>query len=409
MTDLADWCRSEVKNRPPLSDEQAEALGRLVIVTPSRNRQDFLVRQVASWGGTPVRLLLLDGSDEAVPGEARSLFDEHPNVDYRHEPVGWAERLTLAGREIDRPYAVLCGDDEFLMPAGLAAAIGSLDRDLSMAGCVGQCLRFFPTRRFRRLAFEAGYDYWRPRPDDGDPVARIRASMADYDAVTCYAVLRADVWKASWGSVGGWSTPALAEVQQALSVHARGRIGTVDDLYWLRSEENPPVDRDLRRLTLGDWWTSAEHSEERDRYLDRVAGDLVLVGASHGVAARVVAEEAVDALVRATDRRNESGGWTDGRPPDAGHSGLVGAIRDLSHRFLPDTIHLALGDALEAGRRLFGRSSMRRYGGVRRVENWCPDRLVTATPEISEELERVERLVRTFHPARQVGAGRPWT
>ena len=397
----------EMSSRPAFTPDQRSALGRLTIVVPSRNRQDYLFRLVAQWGGTPVHLVFLDGSDEPVSDRSREFVEGVGNVEYVHRVIGWPERMRLAKHHLARPYAVMCGDDEFLLPPGLASAIELLDRESGMVGCVGQTLRFFPTRRFRRLAFEAGYDYWRPRATDDDPVARIQASMVHYDAATCYAVLRHDVWAASWGSVEAWSTPAPTEVQQALAVHARGLVGVVDDLYWLRSEENPPVDRHLRKLTLGDWWRSADHADERERYIDRVGRDLALAMSLDDDGARTVVEDAVDALVASTDRRNEAAGWVDGRPPVRGRGSTLEMTRELSERFLPDALHLALGDSLEAGRRFTGRSAGRRYGGVRRVERWCPDRLREATPDLSTVLGRVEGVVRSFHQERTSGREEP--
>jgi len=400
VIELVDWCRSEVARRPSLTSSQAEALRRLVIVTPTRNRTDFLVRQAAFWGDTPARLLIMDGSDKAVSSQLEGLFGEYSNIEYRHEPAGWSARLQMAGEAIDRPYAVLCGDDEFLMPAGLASAIGLLDREHSMAGCIGQALGFYPTRRHRRLRFAEGYDYLRIRSTATDGGERILASMAEYDAATCYAVLRSDVWRESWGSVYDWSCPSANEVQQALAVHARGCLGVVDDLYWLRSMENSPVNRIERRFTLIDWWRSDEHEAEREGFVDCIARDLEAEGVALGADARRLVIQAVGVLVEAIDLRNETAGWSGGRPPERGRPRPLEMIRDLSNRFLPDVVHVALGDILESFRRLAGRSSKRRLGGIRRVERWCSERLLTATPEISEILGQVERTVKTFHRAR---------
>ena len=406
MTDLAAWCRSVVSHRPIPTASQADALRHLVVVVPSRNRQDYLVRQVAWWGDTPARLLLVDGTDEVVDGRRSDLLTGFPNVEYRHEPTDLSTRLASAGRDLDRPYAVLCGDDEFLLPAGLASAVEKLDREPELAGCIGQALRFYPTRRHRRLRFDMPYDYLRPRPDGSGAAERILATMDGYDAANCYAVLRSDVWAGSWGRLEDWTCPTAVEAQQALAVHARGPVGAVDDLYWLRSMENPPVDRIRRQFTLARWWRSDADAEERGEFVDHLAHDLEAVGVAGGAEARTLAGQAVDALIGATERRNEAAGWEGGVAPVRGRS--TARLRDLLTRCVPDGLHVALGDLVDDLRRLVGRSTPGRYGGAARTARRVPNRIRAASPDLRRELVEIEGLVRGFHEARSTGPGRSW-
>ncbi|SVE54919.1 uncharacterized protein METZ01_LOCUS507773, partial [marine metagenome] len=57
---LREWHDRTRARRLTLASNQLEALRRLTILVPTRERQDFLIRLVAVWGGTPVRLVLVD-------------------------------------------------------------------------------------------------------------------------------------------------------------------------------------------------------------------------------------------------------------------------------------------------------------------------------------------------------------
>jgi glycosyltransferase domain-containing protein len=393
--------------RPALPSNQLEALERLTILVPTRDRQDFLIRLVAVWGGTPVRLVLIDGSDHSVSATHREVIESAENVCYLHSPVSYVERLKLAASYVSTPYAVTSGDDEFLLPAGLAAAIRALDQDPGLAGCVGQSLRFFPTRRRQRLMFEMGYPYWRYQRDEDSAEQRILHAMDGYNAATCYAVLRSDAWTESWGSVDQWTCLNAPEIQQAVAVHARGRFVTVDELFWLRSEENPAVDlAERRRLRLIEWWRSAEHAEERRRYVARLAADLENAASIPSTRALEVVGSALDAVVATQDAMTHAGEEARRRVGRRVGRGIRSAGLSLLGRFIPDTGLVRIRDILARLGSAVGCSDQRFLGGPRAAARRCPAALLEANPDMASVLTDVETVVRTFHRARAIGGTR---
>ena len=399
---LRQWYDQTRVRRPALPSDQVKALERLTILVPTRERQDFLIRLVAVWGDTPVRLVLVDGSDHSISAAHREVIELAENVSYVHSPLSYPERMKLAGSFVSTPYAVLSGDDEFLLPAGLAAAVRLLDQERGLAGCVGQCLRFFPTRRSHRLMFEMGYPYWRYRRDEDSAEQRILHAMDEYNASTCYAVLRSDVWTESWGSVDQWTCPAATELQQAIAVLARGRLATVDQLFWLRSEENPPVDVVARRLTMVEWWRSAEHAEERRRYVARLAADLENAASIPSARSLEVVVNAVDAIVARNHARQEIRRSVSRRVG----RGIRSAGFNLLGRFIPDAGLVRIRDFMARLGSAFGCSNERFLGGSRMAVRRCPVGLLDANPDMASVLADVETVVGTFHRARAIGGTR---
>ncbi|NDI10803.1 MAG: hypothetical protein EBY74_07430 [Actinobacteria bacterium] len=79
-------------------------LGDLTIVIPSFGRQDFLTRQISYWSASEVNLLILDGSERAMP-----LGSLPSRVNYVHMPTDFFQRMQAAADYVTTPYAALLG------------------------------------------------------------------------------------------------------------------------------------------------------------------------------------------------------------------------------------------------------------------------------------------------------------
>ena len=250
--------------------------------------------------------------------------------------------------------------------------------------------------------FEMGYPYWRYQRDEDSAEQRILHAMDGYNAATCYAVLRSDVWTESWGSVDQWTCPAATELQQAIAVLARGRLATVDQLFWLRSEENPPVDVVGRRLTLVEWWRSVEHAEECRRYVARLAADLENAASIRSARSLEVVVSAVDAFVATQDAKNHAGQEARRRVGRRVGRGIGSAGLSLLGRFIPDAGLVRIRAFLARVGSAFGHSNERFLGGPRSAARRCPAALLEANPDMASVLADVETVVGTFPRARAI-------
>ena len=138
-TAIEDWCLDALKRHSGAGSELSGELSSLTVVVPSWQRQDYLLRQIRYWSASSASLVIVDGSRLPLPDRIRSAVEAHPRITYRHDLLSQADRLRLAGGLIKSPYAVMLGDDEFHLPAGLSASIRVLDYDQKLVGCMGHC------------------------------------------------------------------------------------------------------------------------------------------------------------------------------------------------------------------------------------------------------------------------------
>jgi hypothetical protein len=318
-----------------------------------------------------------------------------------------ADRLRLAGGLIETPYAVMLGDDEFHLPAGLRASVETLEKDESLVGCMGQVLSFSPLGHYRRSLFARAYplldryDISHLRPDD-----RLIAAMSSYNMATSYAVLRTPVWRKSWGSVEEYGSGVAAEIQQAMAVYLLGPFTTTSHVQWLRSIENPagpvsPYEKD-RRVWFPEWWESDRYGAERLTFVSRLA-ELVAdeLGADRDECASWVM---AGAEVFVDENRSD---YEFEEPVQRLLARLIRAAAKMLRtvaRCFPDV--LFLGAKRWRGRvlRLLGRSGGNYYGTVEDLPRIFRTEDLYVASETVGEIALVEVVVREFHELR---SGKP--
>ena len=380
-------------------------LSNLTIVVPSRNRHDYLLRQLRYWSSSSAHLVIVDGSKSPLSDQIRSAVETHPSITYRHEASSFAERLSVAGTLIKTPYAVMLGDDEFHLPSGLRAAVGVLEENRDLVGCMGQVLSFSPVDSYRRVVLArayrslSGYTVQCTSPPD-----RLFEGMSDYAMATCYAVLRSPVWKCSWGSIGDWGSGHAAEIQQAMAVFLLGDLSTTSYVQWLRSIENPnaplsPAEEKRGKIWFPEWWEGQRYEPERVAFVSRLTG---IVADELGVDR----DECASWVVAGAERFVNKNRWMT-RFEEPSQSLLARLIRVLAGmlrtvaRCFPDPLFLGAKRWRGYVQRMLGRRAGDYYGTVEDLPRiFCKEGLAV-TPETIAEIASVEMLVREFHELRR--------
>ncbi len=401
---LVDWCLDS------LAASGAGALGLdvdlslLTVVVPSRNRQDYLLRQIRFWASSSASLVVVDGSTRPLDDRVRSAVDNHGRMTYLHEQSSFATRLNLASEHVVTPYAVMLGDDEFHLPSGLGASLSVLEENPDLVGCMGQVLSFSPVGSYRRIVLARAYPSLRGYEiRHAVPADRLIAAMSEYAMATTYAVLRTSVWRSSWGALGEYESGHATELQQAMAVYLLGQFATTSHVQWLRSIENPneplsSTEEKDGKIWFPEWWEGQRYEAERVAFVGRLA-ELVAdeLGADRDVCASWVI---AGAEVFVDENRSE---YEFEEPVQRFLTRLIPAAAKMLRtvaRCFPDP--LFLGAKRWRGRvlRLLGRSGGDYYGTVEDLSQIFRAEGLVVAPEVIEEISSVEVMVREFHELR---------
>lgn len=174
---------------------------KLTMVIPTYCRQVLLARLLdyLSEMQLACKVVVADSSpDETAAVNQASVHTVQPKLDitYTHyeTTIRVEEKIARAVDTVDTPYVVLCADDDFLIPRGLAACVEVLDSHPAYAVASGRTIAIIQPGgeddMFSTLAEEW---YTRSYPqrtiDNATPVERLLAHMRSY-TTTFYAVHR---------------------------------------------------------------------------------------------------------------------------------------------------------------------------------------------------------------------------
>ena len=267
-------------------------LSMLTIVIPSYCRQDFIIRQCAYWHGFDASVIIMDGSPKPLADNIQEIIADLCNITYVHSNADLVDRIKHASTLIKTPYAVMCGDDEFLLASGMSNAIALLEQDQDLGACIGQSLRYYLSNDGSKCNYGTGYDTYRYEIKHNTIQERLKASVKNYNGATCYAVTRSSIWSKSWGDLQGYSSGYVLELEHAFTTYIWCKLASVDDVYWMRSDENPPAETtDVSRLPVETWWASDEFKTERMNFVTKLADRLI---SAH----RIGRENAEDLIVK---------------------------------------------------------------------------------------------------------------
>lgn len=373
----------------------------MTVVIPCYGRQDFLLRQCVYWHGSGAAVVIVDGSPQALGEDLRQTLSGLADITYLHSATSMMERLRLASGRIHTPYAILLGDDEFLLFTGLCSAIAQLEQDPTLVACIAQSLAFYPSGDGASCTYGTGYPHWRYSVQHDDIQTRLITAMSDYTAATCYAVLRTPVWRKSWGQLQNWSSPYVGEMQQALTTYICGKLTTVDEVYWMRSNENRPItSKDFNRgLSFHEWWLSPEFKGENDKFIALLSDELISVQPMERSKSEATIREAVAAYItHMNDIRRKNVEVLANR--EAAARKLRAVIVKVLKRLLPSQLLGRLKSVLFGlrGGASDDKGALGNLAGLKQNSN---GRHLLFNDELAAELAAMEVLIASFYAARR--------
>jgi len=273
-------------------------LKELTLVVPTYNRQQYALKQMRFWSGSPITLHILDGTNEPIKKE--ELKGIRNNVQYHHLPCIFEERVGRAIEFIDTPYVAFLSDDEYFIPSALEKCIEYLKNNKDFGACIGMCMGFHSAKK--GLHGRPMYDSWKGTgcfEETGGE--RIIAKMKQNDSPVYYSVQRADVWKQSIALLPKYkfSCPWVQEFQFEIAICYQGKSIVLNELMWLRNTETGPVNYDKwnRKLGFDTWMKDPQYADEVKILYENTTMNLARIdGADKGTVLKEL-KLSVDALL----------------------------------------------------------------------------------------------------------------
>lgn len=396
---LVNWFKTSIMTKGS-TEPPCAVLALLTVIVPSYERQDFLLRQCAYWHGSGVTMLIVDGSVNRLFDNALEAISQLQDIKYYHAPSSYVDRLNLASKHIVTPYAVLMGDDEFLLLDGLRSAIKKLEDDGSLAACNAQSIAFYPGRDGDSCTYGPGYPHWQYSIMQTSTRERLSAALSNYTAATAYAVMRTPAWRRSYGNQRPWTSPYASEMQQAISTYISGGLATVDEVYWMRSDENRPVNIGTfnRGRSFQEWWTSPKLDGEHNAFIEILGAELAHAQGIKRPEADASIREAVEIFVchmhqiatKASDSPSEK---------IALASALKSAVVSMLKLLLPERL-LQWLKALLFNFRYGSGSGTGTFGNLTELKQ-LPTPPFLISDALIFDLSNMEKLIAGFYKARQ--------
>lgn len=111
----------------------------LTVIFLTKNRNNYLVRNLKRWSQTNAKIIVMDGSSESNSDLILSLL---PNVKYFHNNNSVEQRLYFASQIINTKYAMMASDDDLLIFEGVDSCIRELENNPDLVSVVGKPLGF---------------------------------------------------------------------------------------------------------------------------------------------------------------------------------------------------------------------------------------------------------------------------
>ncbi len=388
-SNIKHWFIGELANSKQIC-ESNPLLRKLTVVIPTFERQEYLLRAVLFWANSSASLIIVDGSQDSLPEEILGPISNLPNVKYIHEVSRVENRLSEAAKRINTEYAITMGDDEFHLKSGIVSAIKKLEEQPDAVGCIGQSISFSINKENYEIIYGEGYphkDYIINQDHAGD---RLIAAMTEYNAATCYAVLRRVCWQKSWGGLKGYSSIYALEIQQAIICYIQGKIVSVNSLYWLRSYEVQPIHNkdNNRKLSFNSWWENHAFSLEKQKFVSLLVNEMIENEGCSQDEAQLQITAGIHEYLRFYNRQSIA------------NSSYILSIRRLVSRLIRTILSEYVIDNIK---KAFGRSisytvhANFNYGTLNEFITSNVDCPYKLSQELVDELRFVERIIKDFN------------
>jgi glycosyltransferase domain-containing protein len=230
-------------------------LSNITIIIPTYNRSAYLHRNLTFWKDSKIQMIVADGSSLSQPAEKLSEFS---NLAYFYEETSLQARLKRAIDHVVTDFAIICGDDELMLPSALSMMRAFLIENEDFTACIGRCIAVTKRECGRQsVAFlepdKVGQVHHQVNQNSSSD--RVNYHFSNYAVSTFYGLHR----RKSLQAISKFSfrpeiesvfvTENLFELASAVV----GKSAVLDFPSWLRSSENKPIRRKNKDISIHEW------------------------------------------------------------------------------------------------------------------------------------------------------------
>ena len=246
---------------------QIDALKNLSVVIPTFRRPEFIERAIQYWNQLPVKVFIVDGSDESMYRSGKLI----PNTEifYLHVPQGqksvnenFHERWMIAASLPETTYSVMCADDDFLSPSALVEVICLMNMNPEISAVVGHTVYYrnqeskdtiWSFEKKRRYSLAASH-------------STIEDRIFGSDLRLMYAVMRTSKFKRIFHLAHEkvYSHPHVAEFLVFELARMFCQTVTINHVLSFRRsfQTSLPDFWATHELSFADWWKSSNNKPE---------------------------------------------------------------------------------------------------------------------------------------------------
>jgi glycosyltransferase domain-containing protein len=239
----------------------------LTIVIPTFERPKYLERSINFWKSYDFNVLYLDGSINA-----QNDLDLPMNISYIHSNTSWLHRFNMSVKEIRTPYVCFLSDDEFFLPDVLKSMIDFLDDNSDFVSVGGGCAEF--VYKWKYLDLKLKYNKMQLKELENSEVRiRLMQHFQNYLPRTIYGINRTSTWLNALNAMSyNTSMPGRGlEFIFELMIVAQGKVKFIPEIYWLRSVENPQIEKVNSQLDeFHNWWKYSATSSDKEIFFKAI-------------------------------------------------------------------------------------------------------------------------------------------
>ena len=254
-------------------------LSNLTIVIPTFNRQTYLIRQIMYLSNYSVKLIIVDGSNEKISEKFINELKLCKDFEYIHSiEMSYVERIKFATKKVKTNFAMCLAEDDFLVFTGVNKAIDILKNDNSLSACFGQAagIDYNKTKK-KSYLIDYGLSLKNYSISQTNPLDRLFFAFNSYRSFSPYAVFRKKNFETIWSNIESCSCLELTEYEHAINTLVIGQIKTIDEIFWIRSQELDSIDSKLdgsRKNNFNKWYKDKFFEDEVKKFKKRASKNI---------------------------------------------------------------------------------------------------------------------------------------